>query len=262
VSATSSDGTTIEYQLTGSGEPVTCFVPGLGQSVADTRPFGSGVHGSRAFLDLRGHGRSAAPPPDDARAWTYSALAADVEAVVVETGSTRAVGVSLGAGALLNLAIRRPQRFDRMVLALPSVINETRDPAMAALAAEIADAVDANDQVVLSRLLLQLQPPSVRGRADVGLWARRHAADVGGTPVSRVLRALPRQVPVSDPAQLETLDLPVLVLAQRDDPSHPVEVAEQLGDLLPDARVVVSDVAWIWAARTELRDVVTGFLNP
>ena len=229
---TSSGGAVIEYQITGSGDPVTCFVPGMAQTTAETRPFGSGVLGSRVFLDLRGQGLSTAPPAKNARDWTYQALADDVDAVVTATRATSALGVSLGAGALLDLVVRQPGLFDRLVLALPAAIDQPRSSEAIALADGIADAVDANDPVALRRLLLELQPPATRSRTDVGLWARRHAAEIGGTTVSRLLRTLPRCVPVPDPGQLRAIEIPVLVLGQREDPLHPVAVAEQLGSLL------------------------------
>jgi 3-oxoadipate enol-lactonase len=261
MNVTSASGVDIAYQVTGSGDPVTCFVPGIAQTMSDTRAFGSGVSGSRVFMDLRGQGQSAAPAADSPEAWTFRAIADDVAAVAAETRASRALGVSMGAGALLDLAIRQPSRFDRLVLALPGAIDEPRTAEAIALTDRLADAVDANDQVALGRLLLELQPTSVRRRADVGMWARRHASEIGGTPVSRVLRALPRCAPVPKPEQLGNVEVPVLVLAQRGDPAHPVELAERLGSLLPRAEVVVSDVPWVWSGRQELRQVVGNFLN-
>ena len=261
MNVTKATGTDIAYQVTGAGEPVTCFVPGLAQTIAETRPFGSGVLGRRVFLDLRGQGHSAAPPVDEVDAWTYRALADDVAAVANETEATRALGVSLGAGALLELVVRQPRRFDRLVIVLPAAIDQSRSAASIALTDQLAEAVDANDQVALGRLLLELQPASARRRADVGLWARRHAADIGGTAASRVLRTLPRCIPVADPDQPRAVEVPVLVLGQQGDPSHPVELAERLGSLLPRARVVISEDPWLWANRSRLREVVSGFFN-
>ena len=93
----------LHYVVTGEGAPTTLFVPGLAQSIADTRPFGSAVTGARVFVDLRGHGGSTAP--ESADGWTYEALAGDVRAVADAVGATRALGVSLGAGALAQLLL-------------------------------------------------------------------------------------------------------------------------------------------------------------
>jgi pimeloyl-ACP methyl ester carboxylesterase len=51
----------LEFTTTGSGVPATVFAHGLAGSIQTTRPFGSGVRGSRTFMHFRGHGGSAAP---------------------------------------------------------------------------------------------------------------------------------------------------------------------------------------------------------
>lgn len=252
----------LEVLVTGHGDPVTLFAHGLAMSIPDTRPFGSGVAGSRVFVHLRGHGHSVAPPADDAEAWTYPALAADVESVADDEGATRAVGVSLGAGVLLAAAVRAPGRFSRLVLAMPASLDQPRPPEAVAAAEQLADAIDAGDHTSIVRLLTALQPPAVRGRADLRLWARRHADWLARSTVSRALRRLPREVPVTEPAALAGVDAPVLVLAQTDDPVHPLAVAEQVAGLLPRAELVVSEVPWLWGGRDRLREVVGGFLDP
>lgn len=252
----------LERLVTGDGEPVTLFVHGLAMSIPDTRPFGSGVAGSRVFMHLRGHGRSPVPALDEPGAWTFAALADDVVAVADEEGATRALGVSLGAGALLAAAARDPGRFERLVLALPGAVDRARAPDAVTAAVELADAVDAGDQAAIVRLLTSLQPPSVRGRMDLKVWARRRADEIARTPLSRPLRTLPGLPPVADVARLANVGVPVLVLAQRDDPTHPMEAAERLAAVLPHAELVVSDVPWLWGARDRLRDVVGAFLGP
>ena len=72
----------LEVLTTGSGLPSTVFAHGLAGSIETTRPFGSGVAGSRTFFSFRGHGASAAPETD----WTYAALAAELDAVARHVG--------------------------------------------------------------------------------------------------------------------------------------------------------------------------------
>ena len=213
-------------------------------------------------MHLRGHGHSFAPPSDDPSSWTYDALAADVLAVADEEGATRALGVSLGAGALLALATSAPNRWSRLVLAMPAALDRPRSAESVAVGRKLADAVDVGDHTTIVRLLIELQPPQVRGRMDLKVWARRHADWLARTPVSRALRALPGQAPVPDLTALTALEVPVLVLGQADDPTHPLEVAEKVAGLLPQAQLVVSDVPWLWGARDRLREVVGEFLNP
>jgi pimeloyl-ACP methyl ester carboxylesterase len=249
--------------VTGAGGPSTLFVPGLAQSIADTRPFASGVSGTRAFVDLRGHGGSGAPASDDG--WTFAGLADDVATAADEVAATRALGVSLGAGALLALLATQPSRFDRVVLALPGAPLEARGAEVLAVTDALAGEVGkgaAADPSEVARLLIGMQPESVRGRADVRLWARRHASEVVRWPVAGALRHLPRAVALPSLDVLAAVTASVLVLAQRDDPVHPVAAAESLAEALPHAELVVSDVPWIWGARTALRDTVSAFLTP
>ncbi len=261
----------IEYLITGTGAPATVFVPGLAMSIPDTRPFGSGVDGTKAFLHLRGHGGSAAPPADDSLAWTYDALADDVAAVADDVVARHALGVSLGAGALLALALRQPQRFTRLVLALPAaldastevLVTQERDESIEQ-SQQLADALDARDAVAVGHLLLQLQPEAVRARPDVRLWSRRHADVLLSTPVARALRRLPSELPLTEATSasaLATLAIPVLVLAQRDDVRHPLVVAQRLVAALPQARLEICDGSWLWTSRDSLRATVSTFLN-
>ena len=253
--------------VTGDGPPTTVFVPGLAQSIADTRPFGSAVVGTRVFVDLRGHGGS--PAPGSADGWTYAALADDVRAVagspVAGSAPTRALGVSLGAGVLLRLMADEPDRFERVVIALPGTLTAPRPDAALTVTDALADAIvegPTGDPVAIAAALVSMQPVAVRGRADVKLWARRHAADLGGrSGIAEAIRRMPRAVALPSLGVFDGVTAEVLVLAQRDDPLHPVESAEQLAAALPNAELAVSDVPWIWGGRSALRETVSGFLN-
>jgi pimeloyl-ACP methyl ester carboxylesterase len=107
----------------GTGTPVAVFAGGLGASIAETRVFGSGVPGTRVFYDVRGHGRSDTPADGD---WSYDAIARDLRAVADATGATRALGVSMGAAALLRVLCETPDRFERHVLVLPAILDTPR----------------------------------------------------------------------------------------------------------------------------------------
>ena len=117
------------------------FAHGLGNGIPETRPLGSGVTGRRVFFQFRGHGRSSAPPGR----WTYADLARDLRAVADLSGATRALGVSLGAGALCRLLADDPDRFERVVLFLPAVLDTPRPaPARERLDA-LLDAIEDGD---------------------------------------------------------------------------------------------------------------------
>jgi pimeloyl-ACP methyl ester carboxylesterase len=252
----------VEYVVTGSGEPVTLFVHGLAGSVAQTRPFGSGVSGTRVFAHLRGHGGTAVPQPGPG---SYGDLAGEVDAVRRDVGATRALGVSLGAGALLRLLAVEPHAVERVVLALPSALDVPAPPDAPAVRRllDLADALETGDAVRAAALLRDQQPAAVRPLPAVGLWARRRASELAGTPLPAVLRCFAGQAPLDGTAAvLAGVEVPALVLGQEGDESHPVEVARDLAAALPRADLVVLPAGHVlWAGRERLREVVAGFLD-
>lgn len=250
--------TQIEYLVTGAGEPVTVFAHGLAGSIPETRPFGSGVDGSRAFLHFRGHGASSAPEAE----WGYASLADELRAVADHVRATRALGVSLGAGALLRLVADQPDRFERLVLMLPATIDRPRsDPAVLRMQ-QMADHLDRGEVDAVADLLVAEQPALARTRADVKVWASRQAQRLAGSSVSRALRELPRQTPLSDRSLLARVGCPVLVVGQADDDAHPVQLAVELADALPSAQLKTFDSGGVlWTHRRELRALVGAFLS-
>jgi pimeloyl-ACP methyl ester carboxylesterase len=251
-------GGSLEFLTTGSGLPATVFAHGLAGSIETTRPFGSGVGGSRTFMHFRGHGASAAAQTP----WTYDALADELRAVADHVGATQALGVSMGAGALCSLLERTPLRFERLVLVMPAVLD--RPPTDLALdrLVEMGRLVDSGDLEGLTSLLLEAEPVSVRDRAAVQLWCRRQAVAMLGTALSRALRTLRTAIPLTDRGVLAAVSAPVLVIAQEQDPLHPVWVAEQLAASLPGAHLEVMEPGGImWRHRALLRELIGGFLS-
>ena len=197
-------GGLLEFTTTGSGLPATVFAHGVAGSIATTRPFGSGVKGSRTFLHFRGYGASTAPEGPR----TYAALEDDLRAVADHVSATQALGVSMGAGALCTLLAHTPLRFDRLVFALPAVLDRPRTDG-------------ALDRLELSEA-----------------------------------------VPLRDRAVLGAVTAPALVIAQEQDPDHPVWVAEQLAASLPHARLEVLPPGGIMERhRGVLRVLIGGFLS-
>lgn len=248
----------LEFITTGSGSPATVFAHGLAGSIETTRPFGSGVSGSRTFIHFRGHGASAAAETS----WTYAALADELRAVADHVGATQALGVSMGAGALCSVLARTPLRFERLVFVMPAVLDRPRGDEALHRLVEMAQRVDQHDLEGLTALLLEGEPSSVRTQPAVQLWCSRQAAMLAGTPVSGALRMLPTAVPLTDRGALAAVTVPTLVIAQEEDPLHPVWVAEELAASLPDAQLeVMAPGGILWRHRAVMRDLIGGFLS-
>jgi pimeloyl-ACP methyl ester carboxylesterase len=247
----------LEFTTTGSGSPVTVFAHGLAGSIETTRPFGSGVRGSRTFMHFRGHGASTVAEAP----WSYAALADDLRAVADYVGATQALGVSMGAGALCSLLARTPLRFERLVFVMPAVLDRPRGDEALDRLVEMAQRVDQHDLEGLTALLLEGEPSSARAQPAVRLWCSRQAAMMAGTAVSGALRMMPAAFPLTDRAVLAAVTVPTLVIAQEEDPLHPVWVAEELAASLPDTRLeVMAPGGILWRHRAVMRDLIGGFL--
>ena len=235
----------VAFTVVGEGLPVTVFAHGLGGSSAETRPLASRVAGTRVLLDLRGHGSSDALEDG----WDYDLLADDLLAVADATGATRAVGLSVGSGALLRALFRDPGRFERVVMVMPAALDGARDDGATASIRRLGSAIDARDADAVTDMLLAELPEAVRARRGVRLLLGRRAASLITRPAPR-----PRvpDRPVHDRAVLAAVTAPALVIAQEDDPLHALGLAVELAAALPHASLLTlppGGVFWTAGAR-------------
>lgn len=251
-------GITLEYLVTGDGEPTTAFAHGLAGGIPDTRPLGSGVAGRKIFFQFRGHGRSDSPPGEI----SYPDLAADLRAVADEFGATRALGVSIGAGALCRLLAQTPDRFDRVIFFLPAVLDEPRPAAAMSRVRALLDAVEADDAPTAATLLSAEIPAGLRDRPAAWRYVRERLDALLRDGLAPGLAELPAQAALPDRSVLASVTAPALVIGCRGDVAHPPVIAEQLASVLPNATLHIYDQpAVLWTNRTDLRARVSEFLN-
>jgi pimeloyl-ACP methyl ester carboxylesterase len=243
---------------TGVGEPVTVFAHGLAGDIAGTRPLGSAVTGRRVFFHFRGHGRSEAPSGP----WSFADLADDLRGVADRAGATRALGVSMGAGALCRLLASSPDRFDRIVLYLPAPLDGRRPPAAEARLARLLDAIESGEAAAVAEAVEPELPPSVRNTPTGWSYLRQRVEQLlrdGLAPELDTLWAAPA---VADPSLLQAFTGEALVLGCVGDELHPAGVAEQLAALLPNTQLHIYDrPSVLWTNRKELRGRISRFLN-
>jgi 3-oxoadipate enol-lactonase len=249
-------GHALEVLVTGHGEPVTIFAPGLAAGIPDTRPLGSGVPGRKAFMQLRGHGRSTAP----AGPWTYADLAGDLAFAADATGADRALGVSLGAAALTRLLADHPDRFARVVFFLPAVLDVAAGGASGTRLAALLDSVASGDPERVADAVALEVPEALRDTAPVRAYLRQRAGDLLRDGLAPQLAGLAGQVPVPDPGVLARVTVPALVIGATGDDLHPAAVAERLAAALPNATLHVYDRPGVlWTARADLRQRIASF---
>jgi pimeloyl-ACP methyl ester carboxylesterase len=241
--------------VTGSGQPVTVAAHGLGASVAETRPLLGGVHGTRVFYAARGHDETVPAP------FTYRELGADLLEVADVHGATRALGVSMGCGALLSLLAERPERFDKVVCFLPGAIDKPRTDDAVRRFDALLQAIAAGDLAGVRAFVEREIPADLRARAAAYVDTRaRFLLASPGIPVA--VASLPPVTPVDDRFVLASVAAEVLVLGQEGDPLHPAQVARDLAAVLPKARLVIFDQPGaMLRERPRLRGLIADFLN-
>ncbi|TDB72440.1 alpha/beta fold hydrolase [Micromonospora sp. KC723] len=251
-------GVRLERLVTGAGDPVTVFAHGLGNGIATTRPFGSAVVGRKIFFQFRGHGRSDAPPGP----WSYLDLARDLRAVADLGNATRAFGASLGAGALCRLLADSPDRFERLVLLLPAVLDTARGPGAWQRLTDLLDAVSTGDASAVADVVSLELPPPVRNTPAGWAYLRQRLDQLLRDGLAPSLADLAEQAPLADVGALAAVTAPALVIGCAGDDLHPVYVAEQVAAALPHATLHVYDrPGFAWTDRADLRERISTFLN-
>lgn len=248
----------LDVAQAGRGEPVTVFAHGLGGSIATTRPFSSGVEGTRVFFHFAAHGASHESLPE----WNYDVLADELDDVARSVNATRALGVSMGAGAILRLLAHSPKRFERVALVMPAVLDSPRESPGLVRYRALATAASNRDVDAIRAYLAAEVPPQVPHTETLAAWLDAQATSFATPGMAQALRELPHHAPLDDLASLREVDIPVLILAQQGDDVHPVASAERLAQALPNAQLEVFDASGLlWGHRTQVRQVVGSFFN-
>jgi pimeloyl-ACP methyl ester carboxylesterase len=211
------NGFEMYYQLRGNGEPLLLLHGGMGigddwRHVVPSDPPGYQV----IVPDLRGHGRSTNP----GGTFTFRQCGHDVLALLDRLGVERvkAIGLSLGAKALLHAGTAQPKRIDAMVLV--SATPRFPDALRAAAAQFTPEAFDRLSD----------------GERDT--LRQRH---IHGDDQIRALYAMTRSFATSDDdmaftrEQLGRITARTLIVHGDRDPYYPVEMALELFHAIPQA---------------------------
>jgi cytochrome P450 len=250
-------------EIAGEGQPFV-WTHGFTSSIAGENALGmdalwQGLPGLQLVrYDARGHGRSA--PAREAADGAWHSLASDLLELAGALGLERPVagGASMGTATTLHAAVRAPGAFSALVLVVPPTAWETRK-AQADLylaGAGLVEARGVEGYVAAAREAFRTRPmPGLTEELQERMLAELRARKA--EDLARMLRgAAASDLP--DPAALRRLDLPVLVIATRGDPGHPLSTAERLVELLPNAELrVVEDMAALASARADLARFVT-----
>jgi pimeloyl-ACP methyl ester carboxylesterase len=234
----SHDNLNFYFEEEGTGLPFV-FSHGLGGSIRDAKELIGSVPGFRLiFYDNRGHGRTC--QSGAIARLNFSTLADDAAALLNRLSISSAIvgGISMGAGIALAFCLKNPHRAQAAILVRPAWLNEPEPPNLGmfpAIATMIQEAGVEQARELFKRSDIYLAwkeryPPAAN--AVEGLFSGRSVEAIVAT-----FRAIPQAVPFREIAQLKHVNVPALVLANRDDPVHPFEYARALATALPNAQL-------------------------
>jgi 3-oxoadipate enol-lactonase len=249
-----STGVALAGEELGEGPPVVLL-----HGLTATRRYV--LHGSLALArrgyrqvsyDARGHGESE-PAPEGG--YGYGELTGDLRSMLADRCPGERpilVGHSMGTHTAVAHALDHADEVAALVLAGPVTLG-----------------IPASEETLVhwDQLAAGLESGGVDGFMDAyeeqlsvdpswnetALRITRERMELHRHPegVVRALREVPRSLPFEGLAELETLDVPTLVVASYDeaDPGHPYAIAEAWAERLPSARLVSeepgkSPLAW------------------
>jgi len=252
------------FEEHGSGRPLV-FSHGLGGNLDRSLELVHQLPNIHLILyDNRAHGRT--HPIGDPVKLTFETMADDMAALLDYMCLPRVFvgGVSMGAGISLAFGLRYPQRVKALILNRPAWLDAPNPPNLSILTV-IARLIECLGRERARPAFEQTEPYQDLERNYPG--SAKALTDLFGNQncdaLVASLRAIPSSVPVESLEKLATLGVPSLVLANRNDPLHPFELAQALAKAIPGARFreFPSKSEDMSGHYQQFRQIVTEFLN-
>jgi len=225
------NGLSLEYDVIGTGDPFV-FLHGMGGSVSQIYKIFDRPPGIQLItMNQQGHGNSDA----DWSNYNFNSLGNDVIALLDKLGLEHVVigGISMGAAVGLNIATRFPKRVEKLFL----IRNAWTDRSMS---------VDL--QKAYEDLGHSLEKRSIKEFYQTEGWkivkkASSYTQDAftGCFEDPSCLKnwqkylVLPNKVPVSSVKEIQSIKMPVYIVANKNDLCHPFEYGLYLRDQIKNA---------------------------
>ncbi len=251
-------GHRVAYADHGAGDRALVLVHGLlmNRHMYDHLAPEMAARGFRVItVDLLGHGLS--DQPSDLRAYSMSAFADQLAALIEHLGLDRPVvgGTSLGANVALETAARHPGSSRALFIEMPVLENALLAAGM--IFRPIMAVLRFGRPMIAAVAQLTKRVPRSHYLVDILLdWTRRHPA--ASTAVLEGLffgrTAPPRE-------ERQRIELPTLVIGHRADPLHPFSDSDMLVEEMPGARLVNAESIFEWRIRPgRLDDELASFV--
>jgi 3-oxoadipate enol-lactonase len=220
------------------------------------------LHGSLALArrgyhqisyDARGHGESS--PAPEGSGYTYDSLTDDLRSVVADRASGAnpvLAGHSMGCHTAVAHALEHAGGVGALVLAGPVTLGLPATEETLAYWDALADGLEQDGiEGFMKAYEASLEADPAWTETALRITRERMRLHRHPEAVARALREVPRSLPFEGLGELETLDVPALVVASYDeaDPGHPYAIAEAWAERLPRGRLVSeepgkSPLAW------------------
>lgn len=244
---TTTNGIDVYHEIHGRDAGDGAWVLNIGGSGGDLRrtfPDRSPLNEHFRVLqyDQRGLGRSSKPAVDYTMADYADDAAALIESVIAPTGSPRChvVGTSFGGMVALNLAVRRPELIDRLVLLVTSPGGDHASYRLTDLDAMSSDEAFATRMALLDR---RWDPEADEPIPNLGVVYDFMVAQAQETPSPETAAGLARQLDARNGHdvvdRLPSIEHETFIGCGRFDGLAPVANSELLAALMPNARMQV-----------------------
>jgi pimeloyl-ACP methyl ester carboxylesterase len=203
--------------------------------------------------DARGHGESSPAPKGEG--YAYPELTRDLAAVLADRcPDARPVlcGHSMGCHTAVAYALDHAEEVAALVLAGPGTLGIPATDDSLTYWDRLAEGLErAGVEGFVEAYKASLEADPEWRETALRITRERMKLHRHPEAVARALREVPRSLPFEGLAEIETLDVPALVVASYDeaDPGHPYAIAEAWAERLPSARLVSeepgsSPLAW------------------
>ncbi|MGI6215420.1 MAG: alpha/beta fold hydrolase [Christensenellales bacterium] len=217
-----SNGIELSYIDEGQGLPFI-FLHGLGGDIQQILSSFDVSEGIRLIsLDMQGHGKSQADWGD----YNFNSLANDVISLMdfLKLNKAAIGGISMGAAVSINIAVRFPEKIQKLLLVRPAWINKPMDEDKIRLFSIEADYLKNND---MQGFINTKEYKNIKAKSE---YTANSFSKGFSNPASlknyNKFAILPGLCPFSSTEQLKRIDAETLILACRNDWIHPYEYAE------------------------------------
>ncbi len=233
------DGTRFNFDVIGEGIPVV-FCHGLGGDLNQPKDLIGELKGIKLYLlDCRSHGLT--EPTGSSDKLNFSTFAEDIAAFINHFGVDKPViaGISMGAGVSVAFAVRYPKMIRAMVLIRPAWLNFPSPPNLRLL--ENAGQLMRDNRIDIAQRLFKQKPEIIQiarfspscYESLIGQFSKPKAYE----RANRLLY-LTHSTPIESWSEVARLDVPTLILANRNDIIHPYGYAKIWAKHLTTAKIV------------------------